>query len=127
MLTIPVAVIVPFPSKVSRMTPAKREAAAGAGFVKNPASFSAKVPFRVALEHPLFWAFAMGVTPRASTVIAAVSGFWCSVRERAVNSDKPEPSQRPLANGATLGSCAISPRQGDPVRDHTDVLQGDHL
>src|SRR5947209_4753307 len=70
-LKIPVAVSVPFPSKVSRLAPANGPAIAG-GAVMNPVSLSAKVPFRVALEHALAWAFAVGARLRASAVIPAI-------------------------------------------------------
>ena len=54
------------------MTPAKREAGVGGVFIMNPVSFSAKVPFRVALEHPLSTAFAVGAMLKASVANAAM-------------------------------------------------------
>ena len=75
-LTIPVVVKAPFPSKVSVPTWANGPARA-VGAVMNPAPLCANVPFRVALEHPLSSAFAVGATPRASAVTAAIVKAFC--------------------------------------------------
>src|ERR1039457_1737285 len=64
-------VTAPCPSKVSVPTLAIGPAMDG-GAVMTPVPFCAKVPFRVALVHPLSSAFAVGARPRASTVTAAI-------------------------------------------------------
>jgi hypothetical protein len=66
----------PFPSKVIALTPANgRGAAFGAG-ITNPVSLSAKVPFKLATEHPLLLAaMAVGVMPRASATEAIANVF----------------------------------------------------
>src|SRR5271157_5674887 len=79
-LAIPAVVRTPFPSKVSRLTPANGPANAG-GAVINPVSLSANAPFRVALEHPLLLlsALAIGATVRASAVTAAIAKVFAVV------------------------------------------------
>ena len=57
---------------VTAPVPDPTEGGAGGGFVMNPVSFSAKVPFRVALEHSWSWAIAEGAMPRTSAVAAAI-------------------------------------------------------
>src|SRR5690349_12128255 len=77
-LAIPAVVRTPFPSKISVWTPANGPANAG-GAVINPVSLSANVPFRVALEHPLLSALAIGATVRASAVTAAIAKVFAAV------------------------------------------------
>ena len=77
-LRVALPVILPFPSKVSVPTPASGPAMAG-GAVVNPVPMCAKVPFRLALEHPLLSAFAVGATARASAVTAAIAKFFARV------------------------------------------------
>src|SRR5215469_7119452 len=72
MLRVAVVVTPPFPSKVSVPTPTSGPAMDG-GAVSNPLAVCTKVPFSVALEHPVLSAFAAGAMPRASAAIAAIA------------------------------------------------------
>src|SRR5712692_9358729 len=72
-LAVAVYVAVPFPSKFCVPTSTHGpNAAGGAGGVMNPVDVNAKVPLRLALEHPLSLALAVGAMPRASAVTAAI-------------------------------------------------------
>jgi hypothetical protein len=50
-----------------------------AGAISNPLAVCEKVPFSVALEHPLLSAFAAGVTTRANAVTATIARVFAVV------------------------------------------------
>jgi hypothetical protein len=70
-LNVAVAVVPPYPSNVCVPTWAIGPARVD-GAVRNPLDMNPKVPVRVALEHPLSWAFAVGNMHSASAVTAAI-------------------------------------------------------
>src|SRR6516225_8671654 len=70
-LAVKVVVVAPFPSKVCVPTSANGPARA-VGVTTNPVPVYAKVPWRLALEHPLSAALIVGTMPRASALTAAI-------------------------------------------------------
>ena len=65
----------PFPSKVIALTPANGIGAAFAD-VSHPVSVSAKVPLKLATEHPLSLAFAAGAAPSPQAAMAAMANVF---------------------------------------------------
>ena len=70
-LAVKVVVVAPFPLKVCVPTSANGPARA-VGVTTNPVPVYAKVPWRLALEHPLSAALIVGAVPRASALTAAI-------------------------------------------------------
>src|SRR5215470_6026373 len=70
-LAVAAKLVPPFPSKVCVPT-STNGPAAGDGGAMDPVPVYAKVPCTTALEQPLSSAFAVGATPSASTVSAAI-------------------------------------------------------
>src|ERR1043166_1626100 len=77
-LSIAAVTTPPFPSNVSVPTPTNGRAMGG-GAVSNPLAVCTKVPFSIALEHPLLSAFAAGAMPRASAATAAIAKIFSMV------------------------------------------------
>src|SRR5690349_2440309 len=113
-LELAVAVVAPFPSKVWVPTSTNGPANSG-GAAMDPVDVYAKVPCRLAVEHPLSSALAAGAMHRVSAATAAIVKVFAIVllfiKRISFSVDVPAGSIRLTTNKETRGSRLQPPRR----------------